>query len=338
MAEAAKQIEIDDDVKGTRGLEDQIEVITPDKPDTEAIESAEKPVKETTEADLVAIKERMDAAETARKEADERAARAREELETANQRLSQEKGSRFAAQESAIANAMAAIESEAEQAETTYATAMQAGDFTAAAKAQRVMSAAEAKKVRLEDSRQTVASWKQQASQERDPLEQQFPDPRTRAWIKDHPQYLEDSVFRADCAAAHERALKAGHPINSSGYFKYIEDKVLEKPALKNPMNLRIVENEDEPVETEPEVEVAKPKVEAKPKAKVSSAAPPSRASAATTGQREKVSLTKDEADFALTYARDSLTLPGENNIDDATILRRYAYNKSLDAKEGKRI
>lgn len=338
MAEAAKIIEVDDDVKGTRGLEDQIEVITPDKPDTEAIESAEKPVKETTEADLVAIKERMDAAETARKEADERAARAREELETANQRLSQEKGSRFQAQESAIANALAAVESEADQAEQQLVAAGQSGDWAAVAKAQRVIAAAETKKVQLEGSRQTVASWKQQATQERDPLEQQFPDPRTRAWIKDHPQYLEDSVFRADCAAAHERALKAGHPINSAGYFKYIEDKVLEKPALKNPMNLRLVESEDEPVETEPEVEVAKPKVEAKPKAKVSSAAPPSRASAATTGQREKVMLSNEERDFALTYARDSLTLEGEKNVDDATILRRYAYNKSLDTKEGKRI
>jgi len=70
----------------------------------------------------------------------------------------------------------------------------------------------------------------------------------------------------------------------------------------------------------------------------VSSAAPPSRASAATTGQREKVNLTQDEVNFALNFARDSLTLPGEVNLEDAEILRRYAKNKALDTREGKRL
>lgn len=339
MAETAKVIRPEDeDVKGTRGLETEIEVVTPsDKPETESvIESEAAPVKETTEADLVSIKERMDVAEKARKEADERATQAREELERANQRLTQEKGSRFAAQESAIANALVAAESEGEQAEQQYAAAAQNQDWNAAGKAQRVMAAAEAKKLQLESSRQTVEQWKKQASEERDPLEQQYPDPRVRAWIKDHPQFLNDPVYRAEAIAAHTRAVRDGISIGSNEYFKAIEDRVIEKPKVQNRMGLRLVETEEEPVAEETEAE-AKPKVEAKPKAKVSSAAPPSRGGPSPTGnQREKVALTEQEVEFALYNSRETLTFPGEKNVSDAEILRRYAKNKSDLKKEGK--
>lgn len=339
MAEPAKLVRPEDeDVAGARTLEHEIEVVTqPEKTAEEVVFPEGEQKKETTEADLLAIKERMDEANKAREAAEERAKRASEELEQANQRLSQEKGSRFQAQESAIANALVAAESEGEQAEQQYAAAMQAQDFIAAAKAQRVMSAAEAKKLQLENSRQQVESWKKQASEERDPLEQQYPDPRVRAWIKDNPKFLSDPVFHAEAIAAHTRAVRDGLSVGSSDYFKFIEDRVLEKPKVQNRMGLRLVETEEEPVaEEHQEQERPVPRQEPKPKPKSSSAAPPSRGGPSPQGQREKVELSPAEIDFALNNSRDTLTLPGEKDVPDAEIIRRYAKNKADLKREGK--
>ena len=149
-----------------------------------------------------------------------------------------------------IMNALDATEQTAQGAERTYADAMAAGDYAAAAKAQRAMAQAESQLLQLNNGKRALEDRLQvrktegRVSEERPEIRPQAPSrtpieemaanltPKSAEWLRSHPDAA-SSV--AKLTAAHSAAVELeGIAVESPEYFDYIEQKLgmaSEKPA-----------------------------------------------------------------------------------------------------------
>jgi hypothetical protein len=230
--------------------------------------------------------------ETALKEK-ERAERRWEEVETKRQAEAQRRAeleareyelssSKLTDQKALLEHALMAAEGEATNAEVVYANAMSEGDYAAAAKAQRVMAAAEAKRMRLQEGRDALEEQIKAVPQRpepprhdpADPIEQQISGftPRTQTWLRAHKADIFGSDDRKEDALYFDsKARRAGLKPDTDEYFAFLD---------KN-MGYAAAEPETPP----------KPRAPVRPSAPVSRAAP---------GQsRNVVTLTAEERDTA---------------------------------------
>lgn len=122
-----------------------------------------------------------------------------------------------------------------ETAEAAYAKAMEAGDYVAAAKAQRLMSKVELALSQLDGVKaQIEANAKRPATEGRvertrdenaDPVES-FANsltPASATWVRQHPEYVRDASLNKKMLGAHHMALGDGLQPDTPDYFAHVE-------------------------------------------------------------------------------------------------------------------
>lgn len=228
-----------------------------------------------------------------------------------------------------ILNAIDATEQAAVNAERDYADAMAAGDFTAAARAQRMIAQAESHLLQLNNGKQRLEENLQQQTAEgsisapempnfepripQDPVEMYASKlaPKSAQWLREHP----DAVNKiGKLTRAHQDAVEDGLAPESSDYFRYIEGRL----GYSNDV--------DEEIEEAPK---AAPK--AAPAAKKSMASAPVSSNGSISSPRNStgttMTLKPDEVEVALLMEPD---LPRDKAIE------AYARNKARLINEGK--
>lgn len=139
-----------------------------------------------------------------------------------------------------IENAIVSTKSQADQAEQAYADAMAAGDYAAAAKAQRAIAQAESHLLQLENGKARLEEALSQTTEGRveapklPSFEPKVPrsqvevyaerlTPKSAAWLREHPEVV-DRIPRL--SRAHEDALEDGIVAETPEYFQYIEERL----------------------------------------------------------------------------------------------------------------
>lgn len=181
------------------------------------------------------------AAMTARATTAERIAQqASEHAQQTSQRLQQVEGQVVSSQLDTVLSGIAAAEAEASNAEKDFIAAAEAGDFPAQARAQRAMSAAEARKQRLSEAKDDLddaiktrpapgpqQQHQRQPQQHTDPVERLIANGgikgRSADWIRAHPIVATDPKANARMMAAHNLAVADDIPLDSDEYFQRIE-------------------------------------------------------------------------------------------------------------------
>lgn len=172
------------------------------------------------------------------------------ELQETNLRLQSMEGRVVDSQLDTVLSGLAAAEAAAQSAEREFVAAAEAGDFAAQARAQRKISAAEARSQRLQEAKDDLedaakrrpdpAAPRRPAPPEQapaaDPIERftQGMSQRSAAWIKSHPECVTDPKLNARMLAAHNLALADDVVVDSEEYFRRIEDGIKSaggKPA-----------------------------------------------------------------------------------------------------------
>ena len=195
-------------------------------------EAKEDPV-EDLKGQFAAMTQRVSAAE-------QTAALATRQAQEATQRAQSLEGEVVSSQLDTVLSGLAAANAEADAAEREFITAQEAGDFAASARAQRKMSAAEARIQRLNEAKDDLeeAAKRRPAGQQQtrqqppapvgDPVERftQGMSPRSAAWIRSHPECVTDPKLNARMLAAHNLALADDVAVDSDEYFRRIEEGV----------------------------------------------------------------------------------------------------------------
>jgi hypothetical protein len=131
----------------------------------------------------------------------------------------------------AVETGLAGAQSDASAAEQAYTVAMEAGNFSEAAKAQRRMSQAEARILRFEEAKADFEARRgekpreQVRSSQPDPIEtfiESRSDPSKR-WLREHREFLTDQRKSLKLTAAHNDALAEGITADSPQYFEHVE-------------------------------------------------------------------------------------------------------------------
>jgi hypothetical protein len=217
--------------------QDEIEIVHADTPaELEVTPQPEATVAPSVDQGIADLQRQLDAERARSAAAEQRAAQAQTE---AGQFKSQAEQNQY----TAISRALEAANAAGDAAENKYIAAMEAGDYKAAAKAQ-----AEIARVAQQQS-QLEAGKSQMEAMRNDPRYQQPKQPaidpnsfegrisnatpRTQAWLRAHPDAINDPEKNAEVLLAHQRAIKAGHAPDSDGYFTFVEQNAgyTSKPA-----------------------------------------------------------------------------------------------------------
>lgn len=231
-----------------------------------------------------------------------------------------------------ILNAIDATEQQAMSAERDYAEAMAAGNFSLAAKAQRLMAQCESHLLQLNNGKnqleealqqpvegsvyaQQVPSFEPQVPQ--DPVEvyAQRLTPKSAQWLREHPEAV-DKIGRL--TRAHQDALEDGITAESNEYFRYIENRLGINQQSNDPEPEQEYEQPQRVLETAP------------PKKSMASAPVTSNASVTSSrsaGNPNTMTLTSAEVEVAL-------LMEPEMSRDKA--IETYAKNKAALMRQGK--
>ena len=126
-----------------------------------------------------------------------------------------------------VKSAIASLTQANDTLEEKYAAALAAQDYPAAAKAQREMSANEAKLNDLNRGKTAMENApKAQPRVPDDPVERvaQQLTPQSAAWVRAHPEYASDPAKYRKMVAAHELAMADGFSPDTPEYFASVED------------------------------------------------------------------------------------------------------------------
>ena len=140
-------------------------------------------------------------------------------------------------QHTAVVNAIASFERDAENLEARYASFMENGDFREAAKIQRQMYQIEAKLNTLHEGREQLEHRLQNPPEPPRPPIQQMPrntideqiahlSPQSQDWIRAHPDVMTDPKLNNLMTAGHYEAVANGFQIDTPEYFSHIASKV----------------------------------------------------------------------------------------------------------------
>ncbi|MCB8880121.1 hypothetical protein ACELLULO517_07730 [Acidisoma cellulosilytica] len=169
-------------------------------------------------------------AEQGQRRAEEEAGRHRAAVATSEQSVQQ-------ANLTAVSRALEGQEALLANLRNSYAAAMAAGDYTQVADLQQKMSEAAARKVQIEVGKgqleQAIRNGPTQNQQHGDPFEAQLAryTPRTRDWIRQHPDLLRDQRMTNLAVAAHHEAIANDFVSDSDGYFDFLDTKLGFKQA-----------------------------------------------------------------------------------------------------------
>jgi len=227
----------EEELKISIGEEEKEEIVKTEDPVQDlAKQYAELKAKDEENQKKEEVREaaRQDAERRAR-EAQQRAERARQEADLARTQVSE---SEFGY----ITQGLSAAESEAEAGAGEYARAMEAGDFNAAAKAQRKMAKAEARIERLEEIKFNIERRQQEPPKQEyqppsDPVEAyvQGRTEQTAGWLRAHRDWVIDPKKNVKLTAAHWDAVDAGLTPDTDDYFAHVETKIGLRNATEPP-------------------------------------------------------------------------------------------------------
>jgi hypothetical protein len=260
-------------------------------------------------------------AEELQRQNTERLQRERDDaLRLANERaeeLERERGDRQDAQYNSVLTAIAAEQSTIAKAEADYAAHAQAGDWTAAAAAQRLMAGAAARLDRLEDGKQAFES-KREAAKTAPPVqktaapaptgfEHQIRDlpENAKTWLRNHPEFVNDTALNKKINATHMYLTdNKGVQAFSTAYFDALDQEFGFKTAAPAPQAAPQPQRRSMPV-----------------------SAPVSRDVPSATGVRQSqtMTLTEEERKIARTSIMDRPDMPNLTNEQKEYI---YAQNK----------
>ncbi len=175
------------------------------------------------------------------------------ELDTTKQELANTKKEVATSQLDTVLSGIQAAEAEATTAEKEFIAAAEAGDFAAQARAQRKISAAEARIQRLKEAEgdlkemaTTKPAPKQETRQQpaNDPVEAVASSmaPRAAAWIRSHPDYVTDKAKNAKMLATHYAMLAEGVQEGGDDYFARLDEMANPKQQTQQqqkPVNIR---------------------------------------------------------------------------------------------------
>ena len=239
---------------------------------------------------------------------------------------------------------VSAAQAQADAAQTTYASAMQEGNWTEAAKQQRLMARAEAEVVARSSEKQYLEAQKPQEVRTRQVEVQQPPsDPieafisgngranEAQGWLRSHKDYWasdgkieQRKLMKID--AAHTDALAEGMTANTPQYFAHVEKFLnMTKEPVKNGKDAGEI------------------KVAAHTRRAASApVAPVSAGGGVTNGGVAEVTLTKREADAAkdgtLTWNRGDLAagrIKDEKLIGSPIGIQEFARRKKTMSDQG---
>lgn len=174
-----------------------------------------------------------DLARTAQRERDEALRQAQQHQEE----ITKERGEREDAQYNSVLTAIAAETSVLEKAEADYAAFSAAGDWSNAAKAQRLIATAAARIERLDEGKQSFETRREAAktaapatparpaSQDFEARISQLPE-QARDWLRKHPEFINDAKQNAKIQAAHGAIVELdGISAFSTAYFDALDTK-----------------------------------------------------------------------------------------------------------------
>ncbi len=207
------------------------------EPEKKAEPAAEDPVADLKNQ-FATMSQRANAAEAAAEEA-------RQAAQQANQRAQHLETQVVGSQLDTVVTGLEAAKSEADAAEREYATAFEAGDGAAMARAQRKIANAEARILTLSGAKDDLEEAAKRRPAPADPTHRRAPqqptDPierfaqgmsaRSAACIRSHPECVTDPKLNARMLAAHNLALADDVVVDSDEYFRRIEEGV--KPVTK---------------------------------------------------------------------------------------------------------
>lgn len=226
------------------------------------------PVHDIT-AQYVELTKQSEADRQARQEAERREAAARQDAARARREAADATSQIVDSQYDTIVSGISQAQTEATEAEARYRTAYEAGDIAALTKAQRDMARAEAKILRLDESkadlevRRVERADRIEAPQPGDRVERRQPQiadpvdnliahstPQTAAWFRAHPEDARafalsvmghgtaaDNRRKAKLDAAHSDALAEGIATDTPEYFSHVESFLGIKPTATRQSN-----------------------------------------------------------------------------------------------------
>lgn len=205
--------------------------------------------KEAVADQLRKYEETQEADRKAREAADARALAAERRAKSLEGEVETERKGRTEASQAAIDNAITAVEGEATQAEQEYAAAMEAGDFKAAATAQRKIAKAERKLGDLENGKAELTRAKPEPTVTKkadpaDPFEAYLANfsPRSQSYLRKNATYVTDTKMNKKLLSAHYDAEAEGFVADTDAYFDFLDqrmgkvaepDKKVDEPVTK---------------------------------------------------------------------------------------------------------
>lgn len=231
----------------------------------------------------------------AREEAERRAASATEEVNRTRQQMAEVQAGATSDRMNTVAAAIDSVTRESEQAMARMEKAALDGDYKALSAAQVEIARAQARLIRLEETKDAMqadaAAAKNRPAQNvereqvrRDPVESYIATltPRSAVYMAGHRDMVNPNGSpRNELVAAHSLAMAKGHQVDSDGYFAFIDRKLKEFSSEDN-------DNTDDGTV-----------VDLAPRRALSMAAPVSRESASEQSSPTKVRLTKEQLDAA---------------------------------------
>lgn len=186
------------------------------------------PAAEDWKAQFEAAQRKTQEAETARKEAERISAARADEIERIKGESTRAKTQAVSAEMMAIDNALANTEHEKADARAAYKTAMEAGDYEAAALAQEAISTVAVKAQRIKEGKAEIERRVEAAKTQEDPIEQYVKplSPRAADWVRRHPEVVRDSAKNAILVRSHHRAVGNDIAPDTDEYFKFMEQEM----------------------------------------------------------------------------------------------------------------
>ena len=284
------------------------EIIVADAQEAETPQSGPKNEEISPEIGIEALRQQLEMEKGARAEAEKRArmaentaSRASLEVQDSNLQL--------------IVSAIDSVNRTNTMLKRDYAAAMQAGNFEAAAEIQSQMSINGAKLLQLENGKAALSE-----KLKNPPQQQQMPmdpvdaiasqlSPRSAAWVRAHPECVNDKRLYMKMIGAHNIAVADGYVADTDEYFAEIEKQL----GYRKPQTAVQADDDEEPTS-----------MAAKPMARKAQPppAPSSRAASNGTGGRNAVTLTREEREMASImgmtpeeYAKNKVALKKEGKL-----------------------
>jgi hypothetical protein len=221
-----------------------------------------------------------------------------------------------------VKTAITQLSTNADSLVAKYAEAAAAGDWTTAAKIQSDMSLNSARLVTLEDGKKRLeAAPKPVARPSSDPVEEYVSRigaeyPRSRAWLRAHPDFVRDRAKNDQMVAAHNLAVARGYALDTDDYFKDVEETLRIRKADPDPKDPALNGGGEDPL-----TDAATPTGN---RTAAPAGAPPSRSGNGAGGNRPGVvRLTADEREIARLngmtdeeYAREKVALKAEGRLN----------------------